>query len=117
MGLAGALLLLSACASNSERFYWGNYEGALYTYSKKPDHGPEYVKALESVVAGGRKKNRVAPGMLAELGYMRLEQGDKVSAAKLFDEEMSLFPESKPFLTSVVARITGQPSETKSTAQ
>ena len=106
--LVSTLLLTSACASNTERFYWGNYENALYIYAKKPDHGPAYEKALDEAITTGRKRNQVAPGLLAELGYMRLEAGDSNSAIKLFDEEMSLFPESKAFLSSVVLRAKSQ---------
>jgi hypothetical protein len=101
--LAGACLL-SACGTTSSRFEWGGYEGALYAYAKAPDKRPVYRTALESAIAKGRATNRVAPGLLAELGYLDLEDGDTKGAVALFEEEMRLFPESKSFLSAVVAR-------------
>jgi hypothetical protein len=99
--------LLSACATTS-RFEWGSYEAALYSYAKSPDKRPAYRAALEQAVEKGRKSDRVAPGLLAELGYLHLEDGDTGGAIALFQEEMRRFPESVPFLTGVIARAQGQ---------
>lgn len=95
--------LVSGCATPS-RFEWGGYEGALYTYAKKPDQRPAYRTALEQAVERGRQQNRLAPGLLSELGYLSLEDGDVPRAVALFEEEMRIFPESRPFLSSVIAR-------------
>ncbi|MEW6017368.1 MAG: DUF4810 domain-containing protein [Pseudomonadota bacterium] len=99
-------LLLTACATSS-RFEWGNYEGALYSYAKKPEFRPQYRTSLEKAIEQGRRTNRIAPGMLAELGYLSLEDGDTTAAVALFEEEMRLFPESRPFLEGVTARARG----------
>lgn len=104
------LLTLAACATPS-RFEWGNYESALYVYAKRPDTRPEYRVALEKAIEQGRRTNRLAPGLLAELGYLSLEDGDTSSALNLFQEEMRVFPESRPFLQDVVSRINGRSSE------
>ena len=103
--LAG--LTLASCATPS-RFEWGGYESALYAYAKRPDLRPQYRATLEKAIADGRRTNRLAPGLLAELGYLALEDGDTVQAVRLFDEEMTAFPESRPFLTDIVARTKGQ---------
>ena len=104
--LAAAALLLTACVAPS-RFEWGNYEGALYAYAKKPDTRPQYRAALEKAIADGRRTNRLAPGLIAELGYIHLEDGDSAEAVRLFEEEMKAFPESRPFLEGVTARAKG----------
>lgn len=106
LGATATVLLLSACATPS-RFEWGGYEGALYGYAKKPELRPQYRTALERAIEQGRKTNRLAPGLLAELGYLALEDGDVATAVPLFEEEMRAFPESRPFLTGVVARAKG----------
>lgn len=103
LGIGAVALLLSACATPS-RFEWGGYEGALYSYAKKPDLRPQYRTALERAIEQGRKTNRLAPGLLAELGYLALEDGDVATAVPLFEEEMRAFPESRAFLQGVVAR-------------
>jgi hypothetical protein len=50
----------------------------------------------------------LAPGLLAELGYLSLEDGDTSQAIRLFEEEMTTFPESRIFLGGIVARTKGQ---------
>ncbi len=99
--LASAMIL-TGCATNSSRFEWGNYESALYVYSKKPDKRPEYQAALQAAIEKGHKEGKVAPGMLAELGYLYLDDGNVADAIPLFEEEMRTFPESRPFLTTVI---------------
>jgi hypothetical protein len=112
LGLLAAALSVSACAPTS-RFEWGNYEGSLYAYSKKPTTLPQYRAALEAAIAKGRSSNRVAPGLQAELGYVLLEDGDRAGALKLFEAEMHDFPESRAFLQGVTARISGAQKKTE----
>jgi hypothetical protein len=109
--LAGSL---AACATNTSRFEWGSSESSLYMYAKKPDQKPAYEAALRKAVEKGRTSGRVAPGMLAELGYVRLEDGDLKEATALFNEEMVLFPESRPFLTRILSKAGGAPTASTS---
>jgi hypothetical protein len=96
-------MALGACAPQT-RFVWGDYEDALYVYYKDPSQKALYRKALVAAIAEGRKENKVAPGLLAELGYIDLEDGNTAEAITCFNEEMTLFPESRPFLQGVVQR-------------
>ncbi len=107
MKIAACLLLacLGACAPKS-RFEWGSYETSLYAYYKDTGQRLEYETALKKAIADGRKEGKIAPGLCAELGYMRLEDGDVVQAKQDFEEEMRLFPESKQFLFGVIDRMT-----------
>jgi hypothetical protein len=99
-------LCLAGCATPS-RFEWGNYEGSLYAYAKRPDLRPQYRQSLEKAIADGRRTNRLAPGLLAELGYLDLEDGNTAEAVKLFQEEIQAFPESRTFLEGVISRASG----------
>jgi hypothetical protein len=92
-----------ACAPMTQ-FEWGSYEDSLYRYYKDSSQSGEYVKQLEIAIDKGRKANKVAPGLCAELGYMYLERGDTAMALTLFREEMERFPESRAFLTAVAER-------------
>lgn len=108
VGLLCAGAGLAACAPTS-RFEWGAYDTALYAYAKKPEAREAYRTALVAAIERGRASNRIAPGLLAELGYLHLEDGQQAAAIKCFEEEMSLFPESAPFMSGVIARLTGRP--------
>ena len=103
---ASAALCVAACASPS-RFEWGNYENSLYVYYKKPDQREGYRKALIDAIERGEKSQRLAPGLYAELGFLFLEDGNNAQAITQFQKEMTAFPESREFLGSVVARISG----------
>ena len=95
-----------SCAPQS-RFVWGNYESSLYRYYKNPEQRENYRVSLEKAVAKGREDNKVAPGLLAELGYLALEDGNSAQSVDYFEQEMALFPESRPFMESVIRRING----------
>jgi len=100
-----ALGILTECAPRTN-FSWGNYEDTLYVYYKNPSAREAYRKALTDAIDRGRKQNNVAPGLLAELGYLYFEDGKIADAKTLFDEEMQRFPESRPFLIRIMERST-----------
>ena len=114
--MLGAALLASTLAGcmTPSRFEWGNYEAGLYAYAKSPAQRATYRKTLEDAIKKGRATNRVAPGMLAELVYLHLEDGDIAGAVQLFREEMTQFPESRALMTSVIARATAPAATTNS---
>lgn len=114
VGLLAGVCLLSGCAtSTGPKFYWGNYEHALYVYAKKPDQREFYRSSLEKAIEQGRANNAIAPGLLAELGYLYLEDGDTDKAVALFQEEITRFPESKVFLTMVIEHAKANPAAVK----
>lgn len=114
LGLVTALLgavALTACAPTS-RFEWGAYEQALYAYSQNPENRGVYKSALEKAIERGRARDAIAPGLLAELGYLYLEEGNSVEALKHFREERALFPESAVLMDRVINQLGGSASPT-----
>lgn len=101
-----AAITTSACAPTS-LFEWGNYEPALYAYSQSPENRGVYKEALEKAIERGRARNAVAPGLLAELGYLHMEDGNAVEALRYFREERTRFPESAVLMDRVIARLNG----------
>lgn len=97
---------LSGCAT-PERFEWGSYDAALYAYSKHPERLPAYEDALQAAIARGRSSGRLAPGLQAELGYCYLNEGKKDAAMAQFKAEMADFPESRAFLSKIIAQNAG----------
>jgi len=102
MTRAAILLVLCtmviSCAPQT-RFVWGNYENSLYKYYKSPENREQYLRSLEKAVAKGQNEGKVAPGLMAELGFLALESGDTKGAVNYFENEMAIFPESRPFMT------------------
>ena len=97
---------LAGCAT-PERFEWGSYDSALYAYSKHPDKLPVFEQALTDAIAKGRADGHLAPGLQAELGYIYLGQGKRAAAIEQFKAEMADFPESREFLSKIVAQNAG----------
>ncbi len=98
---------LAACAP-AARFEWGAYEPALYAYAPNPENREAYRIALERAIEAGRKRDAVAPGLLAELGYLHLQAGETAQALTLFQEERARFPESAVFMDRVIVGLGGQ---------
>ena len=95
-----------SCAPQT-RFVWGNYESSLYKYYKNPEQREAYRTSLVHAVEKGSEVDKVAPGLLAELGFLALEDGNTGQAVGYFELEMKTFPESRPFLQSVIKRANG----------
>lgn len=101
---AGAILTVAACAP-ATRFEWGAYEQALYAYTQNPESRSVYKTSLEQAIDRGQKRNAVAPGLHAELGYLYLEEGERAAALQHFQLERALFPESARFMDRVINQI------------
>lgn len=99
----------SACAPTT-LFEWGNYEPALYAYTQNPENRAVYQEALEGAIKRGRDRNAVAPGLLAELGYLHMEAGETAEALRCFQEERERFPESAKLMDRVIAGLNGGPA-------
>lgn len=97
---------LSACVALS-RFDWSGYDGALYAYSKHPDQLPAFERTLQDAITRGHANGRLAPGLEAELGYLYLGEGKRADAIEEFKAEMADFPESRTFLSKIIAQTAG----------
>lgn len=103
----GAMALSVAACATPSRFEWGDYENSLYAFSKAPQTRENYRKSLQVAIERCEQSKRLAPGLYAELGYLFVEDNNNAEAIANFQKEMAAFPESRPFLSSVVARLSG----------
>ena len=107
--------LVSACAT-PPRFEYGTYEPSLYAYYKKPEMADKFEASLGKAIEKGEATDRLAPGLYAELGYVRLVQGDLTSAVEMFEKEAASFPEARYFMSSIVEKLTTPDSPEAETA-
>jgi hypothetical protein len=110
VALSAVCAVLSACAP-ATRFEWGGYEQALYAYAQNPENRSVYRTSLEQAIERGERRDAVAPGMYAELGYLDLEDGQGERAIQNFRRERALFPESAVFMDRVIRQLGGTPAE------
>lgn len=110
----GAMALVMGGCATKPRFEYGNYEPTLYSFYKKPDQADKFADALEKAIEKGLQEDRLAPGLHAELGYLRLSQGDEAEALSLFAKEAQYFPESAYFMERISSNLTGGATDPES---
>ena len=104
--LSGAMLLVVAvagCHTAAQRYEWGDYDPALYSYYKDPAKVAELTASLEAVIRDSESNRApVPPGIYAEYGYLQLQQGKAQDAARYFRQEEAHWPESKVFMDRMI---------------
>jgi hypothetical protein len=101
-------LLLTACSTGTHGLYqWGSYEDQVYAmYNSAGKTSPqEQLAKLEADGEEARAGNRTPPpGYYAHLGYLYFETGNPERAVASFQNEKTLFPESRSYMDRLIAR-------------
>ena len=108
VALAACLLALSGCQSGPKPLYdWGPYQGKLYEQFKGTGNGPEaQIDELERHLATTDSRGRmVPPGYLAHLGYLHLMVGHNDQAARYWEREKAVYPESRTFMDFLLTNL------------
>jgi hypothetical protein len=98
-------LALTGCQTPSN-YYWGGYENMLYQGYKDPGKMADMKLGLESYVkAMDDAKQKVAPGLFAELGTLYLDSGEADKAVIMYARERDAWPESKYLMDTLIKNI------------
>jgi len=98
-------ILLSGCVAPSI-YQWGAYERDLYTAYKDPTQYETFRIKLEALTTEVEaRKEKVAPGIYAELGTLYLQKGDANTAIAMYKKERDTWPESKGLMTAMIQNI------------
>lgn len=93
------LTLLAACAQPPAGLYdWSTYSRTLYRYQKEPtpEHLATRIGVLQQIIGHANQSGKkVPPGIYAELGYLRAQQGNSGEAQQLYALEGQTWPESQ----------------------
>lgn len=106
--VALAVLLLSACATQSTLYTWGSYEDLIYVSYAEPGKLPPeaQVEKLEQDFQKARATNhRMPPGWHAHLGTLYYSLGKADQAQQEFRTEKSEFPESAVFVDRLISNL------------
>lgn len=96
---------LAACVSPS-MYSWGPYEQGLYQSYKDPTQIEALRTSLESHITSiEAAKQKVAPGLYAELGTCYLQRGDTEKAKFYYSKEKEAWPESQGLMTVMLQNI------------
>jgi len=100
--------LLTACSTGTHGLYqWGSYEDQVYAmYNSSEKTSPqEQLAKLEADGEKARAGNRTPPpGYYAHLGYLYFETGNPERAVASFQNEKTLFPESRSYMDRLIDR-------------
>lgn len=101
-----ATILFASC-SPKPLYNWGNYEWAVYKYTKSPNEKTteKLIKEYEKIIANpkGRLK-RPAPGIYADYGFLLIKSGRVKEGKKMLEAEIALYPESSIFIGAILKR-------------
>lgn len=105
--LVTTCIVLSACETTSNLYYWGSYERLLYDMYNKPGAAPAelQIDALSTDIEKAENSGqKVAPGIHAHLGLMYASVGNMAAAEAAFNNEKRLYPESATLLDGMLQR-------------
>ncbi|ARU30339.1 DUF4810 domain-containing protein [Sulfuriferula sp. AH1] len=105
VALAFAVLVLGGCAAQP-MYNWGGYESMLYKGYKDPAKMEEMKVGLEKHIAAMDKTGqKIAPGLLAELGTLYLQSGSSDKAVAMYTRERDTWPESKGLMDAMIKNL------------
>jgi hypothetical protein len=107
MALACAALM-SSCAPTS-LYHWDRYEESLKAMYIAPDETKAHSSLEATVTLAPETGGRVPPGAYAEYGFFLYRSGQRERAAEYFQKEADSFPESKPLMAKLIAKVRSQP--------
>lgn len=97
---------LAACSSQTSQqsiYYWdSSYSDSVYQTLLQEGNPQEQLQSLEQMAEMG--KDKVPPGLYAQIGLLYNQLGNSVKAKDAFAQERRLFPESKQYLEFLLTK-------------
>lgn len=97
------VLAITGCATKPALYQWGGYDDLLFQSYKSPDRAEAMRVGLETHLAVLQtNKQRIPPGLYAEIGTLYLEKGSPAIAVSYYKKERDTWPESKTLMDSMI---------------
>lgn len=98
-------LLLGGCAA-PRLYQWGGYDAQLSQAYRKPETVVAFRQSLEAhITTLEQAKQKVAPGLYAELGTLYFQAGDQNRALALYAKERDTWSESRGLMDALITNI------------
>ena len=102
-------ILLTGCATTHRQYQWGDYEDRLYSSYKDPEKVEALRLDLETQINQlEQNKQKVPPGLYAELGTLYLQKGAQDKAIAMYGRERDSWPESKGLMETLIKNLERQ---------
>ena len=108
LSAAGALLVVVGCAQPPKPLYvWENFPRLQYETLLREGASPEsQIRAMQAHAEKARGSGgSLPPGFRAHLGMLHLSLGDAATARQMWQSEKAAFPESAPYVDSLLRRL------------
>ncbi len=109
--LAIGAISLAFCSCTKVLYTHYDYDEAVYFYAKnsgniESKHAKKLLKSYKNIVDNPKGENMVAPpGTYADYAYLLFKDG-KIDQAKMyFQKEYVTYPESKPYVESLMQKL------------
>ncbi|MGH8809167.1 MAG: DUF4810 domain-containing protein [Noviherbaspirillum sp.] len=103
--ILSASLAIAGCAA-PPLYQWGAYEPMLYAGYKDPANMEVMRVSLEDhIMVLETSRQKVAPGLYAELGTLYLQGGAHDKAVALYARERDAWPESKGLMEAMIKNL------------
>jgi hypothetical protein len=97
-------LLIAGCAPTA-LYDWGRYEDSLHASYVTHDEARAWSSLEETITSVPQQGHRLPPGACAEYGFALYKRGQHERAIEYFEREAQLFPESRPLMDKLIARV------------
>lgn len=99
-------VFMTGCATRNNLYQWGGYDAMLYQSYKNPEKAVEFRQGLElHIEKMEAARQKVAPGLYAELGTLYLQAGDASRAVALYTKERDAWPESRGLMDALITNV------------
>jgi len=106
LALAAPLGMVGCAQAPKPLYYWGNYQAQVYDHFRSDSKGPlEQLRLLDEQAEKAKSAGLpLPPGYYAHLGLVYLELGRGDDARRALETERTHFPESAPYMDSLLKR-------------
>lgn len=100
------VMILSSCGP-TQLYNWKDYENASYNYVKKSDEASlnKLLASYENIINATHMRGVPPPGVYADYGYLLIKKGEIKKGLECLKLEISIYPESKPFIERIIKRV------------
>lgn len=103
LSVALASFFMAGCAVQQPMYSWGSYDQLLYASYKDPAKENELRVELETQIAAAEQhKQKVPPGLYAELGTLYLQGGETNRSVEFYNKERNAWPESRGMMDALI---------------
>ncbi|WP_205527251.1 DUF4810 domain-containing protein [Solimonas sp. K1W22B-7] len=97
---------LAGCVTPQKTlYYWGDYQPVVYSHFKGDSPEAQQVRLEQIAQRAQSRGEALPPGFNAHLGLLYLNTGQLDKARGAFEAEETLFPEAKPYMDFLLARL------------